>query len=81
MVVDAGLIFSQNVTDYGLVFFLPLIVKGLGVSTNWIELAAALPCLCAFVTMIAVGHHSDLTSERTWHVAGSCLLCSFGLAV
>jgi nitrate/nitrite transporter NarK len=31
--------------------------------------------------MIAVGYHSDLTGERTWHVAGSCLLCSFGLAV
>jgi sugar phosphate permease len=73
--------FGQNVAGYGLVFFLPLIVKGLGVSTNWIGLAAALPYLCAFVTMIAVGYHSDLTGERTWHVAGSCLLCSFGLAV
>jgi ACS family tartrate transporter-like MFS transporter len=35
--------FSQNVTGYGLVFFLPLIVKGLSVSTDWIGLVSALP--------------------------------------
>jgi hypothetical protein len=45
--------FGQNVSGYGLVFFLPLIVKGLGVSTNWIGLVSALPYLCAFVAMIA----------------------------
>jgi ACS family tartrate transporter-like MFS transporter len=72
--------FGQNVAGYGLVFFLPLIVKGLGVPTNWIGLASALPYLCAFVAMIYWGWHSDLTGERTWHVVAACLLCSAGLA-
>ena len=73
--------FCQNVSGYGLVFFLPLIVKGLGVSTDWIGLVSALPYLCAFVAMIAWGFHSDLTGERVWHVAGALLLCSFGLGI
>ncbi len=61
---------GQNGSGYGLVFFLPLIVKGLGVSTDWIGLVSALPYLCAFVAMIYWGYHSDLHGERTWHVAG-----------
>jgi cyanate permease len=72
--------FTQNVTGYGLVFFLPLIVKGIGVSTAWIGFVAALPYLCAFVGMIAWGYHSDLTGDRLWHVIISLLTCSFGLA-
>ena len=51
---------GQNGSSYGLVFFLPLIVKGLGVSTDWIGLVSALPYLCAFVAMIYWGYHSDL---------------------
>ena len=73
--------FGNNVSGYGLVFFLPLIVKGLGVSTDWIGLTSALPYLCAFVAMIAWGYHSDLTGERTWHVAGAALVAAGGLAI
>jgi MFS family permease len=72
---------GQNGSAYGLVFFLPLIVKGLGVSTDWIGLVSALPYLCAFVAMIYWGYHSDLHGERTWHVAGAALLAAAGLAV
>jgi MFS family permease len=71
---------GQNGSSYGLVFFLPLIVKGLGVSTDWIGLVSALPYLCAFVAMIYWGYHSDLHGERTWHVAGAALVASGGLA-
>ena len=72
---------GQNGSAYGLVFFLPLIVKGLGVSTEWIGLVSALPYLCAFVAMIYWGYHSDLHGERTWHVAGAALVAAAGLAV
>jgi MFS family permease len=71
---------GQNGSSYGLVFFLPLIVKGLGVSTDYIGLVSALPYLCAFVAMIYWGYHSDLKGERTWHVAGAALLAAGGLA-
>jgi MFS transporter, ACS family, tartrate transporter len=71
---------GQNGSAYGLVFFLPLIVKGLGVSTDWIGLVSALPYLCALVAMIYWGYHSDLNGERTWHVAGAALVAAGGLA-
>jgi ACS family tartrate transporter-like MFS transporter len=72
--------FGQNISSYGLVFFLPLIVKGLGVGTNWIGVTAALPYICAFFAMIAWGYHSDITGERKWHVAGAALVAAGGLA-
>jgi MFS transporter, ACS family, tartrate transporter len=72
--------FGQNISAYGLVFFLPLIVKGLGVSASWIGLVSALPYICAFVAMIAWGYHSDITGERKWHVAGAALVAAGGLA-
>jgi ACS family tartrate transporter-like MFS transporter len=71
---------GQNGSSYGLVFFLPLIVKGLGVSSDWIGLVSALPYLCAFVAMIYWGYHSDLHGERTWHVASAALVAAGGLA-
>ena len=71
---------GQNGSSYGLVFFLPLIVKGLGVPNDWIGLVSALPYMCAFVAMIYWGYHSDISGERTWHVAGAALVAAGGLA-
>jgi len=72
--------FGHQVAGYGLVFFMPLIVKGLGVATGWIGVVAAAPFLCGFVAMIAWGYHSDRTGERTLHAAGALLLVAVGLA-
>lgn len=72
--------FGQNISSYGLVFFLPLIVKGLGVGTQWIGLVSALPYVCAFVAMIAWGYHSDISGERKWHLSGAALVAAGGLA-
>src|ERR1035437_4555320 len=60
-------------------FFLPLIVKGLGVTTTWVGLVSAVPFVFATGAMICWGSHSDRTGERTWHVIGACLLCSAGM--
>ena len=57
---------------------LPLIVKGSACPPHD-GLVAALPYLCAFVAMITWGYHSDLTGERTWHVAGAALVAGAGL--
>ena len=72
--------FGLNVAMYGVLLFLPLIVKGLGVSTNWIGAVSALPFVFALVGMNYWGWHSDRTGERTWHVAGAYLLSAAGLA-
>jgi MFS family permease len=72
--------FGQNMVTYVLMFFLPLIVKGLGVPTNWIGSVTALPYVFGFMAMISWGWHSDQSSERTWHLVSAWLLLSGGLS-
>jgi ACS family tartrate transporter-like MFS transporter len=71
--------FGHNVSLQVLVFFMPLIVKGLGVSTNMIGLVSAVPFVFALVALNYWGWHSDRSGERTWHVAGAWLLVSAGM--
>jgi MFS transporter, ACS family, tartrate transporter len=73
--------FGQNVSQYGLVLFMPMIVQGLGVSPKMIGWVSAIPFLFAFVAMLLWGWHSDATGERTWHCAIACLVCAAGMAV
>ncbi len=71
--------FGHQVAGYGLAFFMPLIVKGLGVAPDWIGPVSAVPAMFGFGAMIAWGYHSDRTGERTWHAAGALLLVAAGL--
>ena len=71
--------FGQQAASYAVYFFLPLIVKGLGVSTNWIGLVTGLPFLVAVVVMNFWSWHSDITGERVWHPDCAWLLVSAGL--
>jgi MFS family permease len=70
---------GANASMFVLTFFLPLVVKGLGVSTNMIGVVSAVPFAFALVAMIYWSRHSDLTGERVWHIAGASLLCAVGL--
>jgi MFS family permease len=68
--------FGHNVSLQVLVFFMPLVVKGLGVPTNLIGLVSGLPFVFALVALNFWGWHSDRRGERTWHVGGAWLLVS-----
>ncbi|TCR74785.1 MFS transporter [Rhizobium sp. BK376] len=75
---------GHQYAGYGLVFFMPLIVKGLGVSKDWIGPVAAIPYIFGFVAMILWGYSSDRSGERVWHasstmfiVAAAMLICKF----
>jgi ACS family tartrate transporter-like MFS transporter len=72
--------FGQNVSNYGLLIFLPQIVKSFGISTQMTGYVSALPFVFAAFAMIYWGFHSDRTGSRTAHVASACLLCAAGLA-
>jgi ACS family tartrate transporter-like MFS transporter len=73
--------FGQNVSNYGLLIFLPQIVKAFGVSTTMTGVISAIPFVFAAFAMIYWGYHSDLNGERIKHVAGACLVCAAGLGV
>src|SRR6185437_6769909 len=62
-------------------FFLPLMIKGMGFNDQVVGYLSALPNLAGCVGMILLSRRSDRTGERVWHVAGPCLVASFGLMV
>ena len=71
--------FGQNVSGYGLLIFLPTIVKSFGVTTQMVGVINALPFVFAAVTMIWWGMRSDHSGSRTLYVAAACAVSAAGL--
>lgn len=67
-------------SNYGLAFFMPMIVRDVGVSASWLGIVSAIPYLFALPGQLFWGWHSDITGDRTWHVVGSCIVCACGMA-
>ena len=65
---------------YGVLLWLPQIVKGFGgLSDVEVGFLSALPFLCGGTAMILWGRHSDRTRERKWHLAASLTLAGVSL--
>jgi ACS family tartrate transporter-like MFS transporter len=74
--------FCQNVFIYGILFFMPSIVKSIaGTSETLSTWLAALVFLMAFLGMQINGWHSDRKHERFWHVAVPMCIVGTGLLV
>jgi MFS family permease len=78
--------FLYNVGNYGLVFWLPSMVKALGTLDNFqTGLISAIPYVVAAAVMVWTAQHSVKTLERRWHTAvpvlvgGVALLCSIAV--
>jgi MFS family permease len=56
--------------NYGIGFWLPQIVKETITKDPFhIGLLTTIPWAAAAIVMVVVGHHSDATGERCWHIA------------
>lgn len=67
--------------NFGVVFWLPQIIKSLAnVSNMEVGLLAALPYLLGGVCMILWGRHSDATGDRKWHLVAAAFIGAVGLA-
>jgi D-galactonate transporter len=65
---------------YGISFWLPQIVKDLGVQDVFLNgLVTSVPFAVACVAMIIVGRSSDRTQERRWHIVGCAAIGALGL--
>ncbi len=64
---------------YATIFFVPLIIKGFGLSNLAVGYVTVLPNLCGAVGMILVSRSSDRTGERVWHVVGPVTIAGIGL--
>ena len=74
--------FGTNMGNYGLQFWLPQILKDtLTPDPFKIGLYTLIPWTVTAVVMVLVGHNSDRTGERAWHLAMSAAAGGLGLAL
>ena len=74
--------FTIPVTLYGIGFFLPQMLKTASGASNFVVgLLSAVPYAAGAIAMVIVGHHSDRTRERRWHVLAPALVGAGGLAL
>ena len=80
-VLGLCLMYLATVTaNYGLSFFLPQIVKGLGRSNLMTGFLSAIPFAAGTIGLLAWGFSSDKHHERKWHMISACVFGSMGLA-
>ncbi len=74
--------FGITMGNYGIGFWLPQLIKDTlskdPVTIGWLF---ALPWTVTLVAMYWLGHHSDATGERRWHLALSLILAAAAFAV
>ena len=81
-VIALGIVvIAVNVTNYGLGFFLPLILKGFGLNNVQTGLVAAIPFLIGSFACYVCGRTSDYFRERKFHVAGAMALAGIFLGL
>jgi MFS transporter, ACS family, tartrate transporter len=73
--------FALVVGLYGITFWLPQMVQGMGFSNRSVGVIVALPYGVAVAAMILWGAHSDATGERVLHVALAALLSAIAFAL
>ncbi|MDO8800764.1 MFS transporter [Phenylobacterium sp.] len=78
---SVGLWFTLLTGAYGLIFWLPQVIKAAGGGDPLrVGILSALPWVGVGVGMAVNAWHSDKTGERYWHVAAPALLASAGFA-
>jgi len=78
----ALLCFFLLVTNFGLSFWLPQIIKTFGtLSNNEIGWLSSIPYLLSIPLMFLWGRHSDRSGERRWHLVTGYLVSAFGFVI
>jgi ACS family tartrate transporter-like MFS transporter len=78
-VLALSAIYLFSVTSgYGIVFFLPQIMKALGYSNFMTGVLTAIPYTIGVIGLLLWGHSSDQRGERRWHLIGALVLSAAG---
>jgi ACS family tartrate transporter-like MFS transporter len=75
----AAIYFMGVTANYGIVFFMPQIVKGMGLTNQMTGLVSSVPYIIGTIGLIAWGWSSDRNKERHWHLIAASLLAGAGL--
>ena len=80
-VLALSAIYLMSVTaNYGIVFFMPQIIKGIGLTNMMTGLVSSVPYIIGTIGLIAWGWSSDRNKERRWHLIVASTLGALGLA-
>jgi ACS family tartrate transporter-like MFS transporter len=78
--VLAMIYLTSSTASYGTTFFMPQIVKGLGLSNTMTGLVSAIPFLIGMAGLVIWGWSSDKSGERRWHLISASFVGFLGLA-
>ena len=74
--------FLLNYAAYGLSFWLPTLIRDLGVHGDLaVGLVAALPSVCSMICMVLFGRSADRHRERRWHLTAMFLIGAAGFSL
>jgi ACS family tartrate transporter-like MFS transporter len=80
-VLALSAIYLMSVTaNYGIVFFMPQIIKGIGLTNMMTGLVSSIPYIIGTIGLIAWGWSSDRNKERRWHLIAASTVGAIGLA-
>ena len=75
----SAIYFTGVTASYGVVFFLPQIIKGLGLTNLMTGFVTAIPYTLGVAGLLLWGYSSDRRKERRWHLIISTALAGVGL--
>ncbi|MGA7807743.1 MFS transporter [Bradyrhizobium sp.] len=80
-VATLSMIYFLSVTaGYGTTFFLPQIVKSLGLSNFRTGVVSAIPYLVGMIALLVWGWSSDRSGDRRWHLIAASVTAGVGFA-
>jgi ACS family tartrate transporter-like MFS transporter len=79
VLILAAIYLTSVTASYGIVFFMPQIIKGLGLSNVMTGLVTAIPYTVGTIGLLVWGYSSDRRNERRWHLIISTGLAALGL--
>src|SRR4029077_15304122 len=74
--------FGIVTASLGMLFFIPQIIKSIGVANNmtvgWLTM---LPYICGGISLVVWGRISDRMKERRWNLLAACIVSTVGLVI
>src|SRR5258708_1107290 len=80
-VLALSMIYLMSVTaNYGIVFFMPQIIKGIGLTNMMTGVVSSVPYIIGIIGLLAWGWSSDRNGERRWHLIAASTVGALGFA-
>lgn len=80
--LTCAIYFMLMIGLYGFTYYIPTVIKSISHFTDTaVGYVATIPYALAAIAMVVVGHRSDRTGERRWHLAVSAVVSAIGFVL